>query len=88
MINRRQFVYSATAGMVTLLHQSRTSAATFDLVIKGGRVIDPSLHINVLLDLGISGGRIALVDTNIEAHGAEVIDGTGKLVIPGLLDVH
>ena len=88
MINRRQFVYSAAAGMVTLLHQSRTSAAEFDLVIKGGRVIDPSLHVNAILDLGISVDRIVLVDLNIDTNGAEVIDATNKLVVPGLLDVH
>ena len=88
MVNRRQFVCSAAAGVVALARGSAVFTAEYDLVIKGGRVIDPSLHVNALLDLAITGDRIALVDTNISTGAAEVIDATGKLVVPGLLDVH
>ena len=63
-------------------------AAEYDLLIKGGRVVDPSLHVNAILDLAITGGRIASIDNNIDADAMEVIDATGKLVVPGLLDVH
>ena len=88
MVNRRQFLYSATAGVVSLAHGSSVFANDFDLVIKGGRVIDPSLQVNAILDVGIAGGRIAVVNRNISAADADIIDATGKLVLPGLLDVH
>ena len=88
MVNRRQFVYSAAAGVVSLAHESSVFADDFDLVIKGGRVIDPSLQVNAILDVGIADGRIAAVNRNISAADADIIDATGKLVLPGLLDVH
>ena len=88
MLNRRQFVYSAVAGVVTLARGSTAFAADYDLIIKGGRVIDPSLHVNAIRDVAIAGGRIASVEANIDAGAAEVIDVTDKLVLPGLLDVH
>ncbi len=87
MVNRRQFVYSAAVSVVALARGS-AAAAEYDLIIKGGRVIDPSLHVNAILDVAIAGSRITSVDTNIDADAAEVIDATGKLVVPGLLDVH
>ena len=67
---------------------SHLFAAPFDLVIKGGRVIDPSLRINGIRDVAIAGGRIAAVKVNITDDAAETIDARGKLVMPGLLDVH
>ena len=88
MVNRRQFVYSATASVMALVRGPATFAAEYDLLIKGGRVVDPSLHVNAILDLAITGGRIASIDNNIDADAMEVIDATGKLVVPGLLDVH
>ena len=88
MVNRRQFVYSATASVMALVRGPAAFAAEYDLLIKGGRVVDPSLHVNAILDLAITVGRIASIDNNIDADAMEVIDATGKLVVPGLLDVH
>ncbi|HIE95160.1 MAG TPA: hypothetical protein EYQ83_20685 [Acidobacteria bacterium] len=88
MMNRRQFVHVAAAGVVTLARGSTLLAADYDLIVKGGRVIDPSLRVNAVRDVAMTGGRIALVEANIEVGSAEVIDATGKLVVPGLLDVH
>ena len=88
MLNRRQFVYSVMASVVAFAHRTTVFAQDYDLIIKGGRVIDPSLHVNALLDVAMSGDRIASVATNINVGSADVIDATGKLVVPGLLDVH
>ena len=88
MINRREFVYGTLASVVTLARAAPGLAASYDLVITGGRVIDPSLHVNALLDVGIAGGRIAALAPDLDVGAAEVIDATGKLVMPGLLDVH
>ncbi|MFP6571320.1 MAG: amidohydrolase family protein [Vicinamibacterales bacterium] len=88
MINRRQFVYAAASAAAMLTRTTHTFAASYDLIIKGGRVIDPSVRLNATGDVAITGGRIEAVETDITGDATEIIDATGKLVIPGLLDVH
>lgn len=58
------------------------------LLIKGGRVIDPAQKVDANLDILIENGVILSVDADISADDAEVIDATGKLVTPGLIDIH
>ena len=87
MMNRRQFVYAA-ASAAMLARASNVLAATYDVIVKGGRVIDPSLRINAIRDVAIAGGRIAAVEANIAADAEETIDARGRLVVPGLLDIH
>src|SRR5256885_16423963 len=67
---------------------SSALAATYELIIKGGRVIDPAAGINAMRDVAIVGGRIAAIESNIAADGAQTLDARGKLVVPGLIDVH
>src|SRR5579871_4584074 len=86
MMNRRQFV--ATASVAFLLGRSKAFAATYDLVIKGGRVIDPSVSLDAVRDVAIVGGRIAAVEANVTADAAETIDARGRIVAPGLIDIH
>ncbi len=87
-MNRRQFVWTAAgAGMFASIPQG-LAADKYDLVIKGGRVIDPARRLDAMRDVAISGGRIATIQTNIEPGGAKVIDAHGKLVVPGLIDIH
>ena len=63
--------------------------ATYDLVIKGGTVIDPSQGLNARRDIAIRDGRIAAVAESIPAGAAErVVSAEGKLVTPGLIDLH
>jgi dihydroorotase len=88
MVNRRQFVYAVAASTALWARASNVLAATYDLVIKGGRVIDPSLRINAVRDVAILGGRIAAVEPGIVADATETIDARGKLVVPGLIDIH
>ena len=88
MMNRRQFVYAAAAGVVTFARGSELLAADYDLIVRGGRVIDPSLRFNAIRDVGIVGGRIAAIEADIVGDAVEVIDATGKVVVPGLLDIH
>src|SRR5262249_59343868 len=56
--------------------------------IKGGRVIDPSVGIDAVRDVAISAGKIAAVAPNITEGAADTIDARGKLVVPGLIDIH
>ena len=89
MMNRRAFVYAAAAAGAALYGRGASAiAATYDLIVKGGRVVDPSRKIDAMLDVAISGGRIAAVKANIAAGSAEVLDARGRIVVPGLLDVH
>jgi len=89
MLSRREFLSAATIGAVTLARGPRAyAAARYDLIIRGGRVIDPSLRLDSVRDVAISGGRIAAVEATIADEAAETIDARGKLVVPGLLDIH
>jgi dihydroorotase len=59
-----------------------------DLLIKGGRAIDPSQGLDAVRDVLIRDGRIAALGTGLEADGAEVFEAGGMLVLPGLIDMH
>ena len=90
-MNRRQFLSTAAAGVATFVRASNAAAAQtsrYDLLIRGGRVIDPSVRLDAIRDVAIAGGRIAAVEAGITAGAADVIDARGKLVVPGLIDIH
>jgi len=62
---------------------------SYDLVLKGGEVIDPGWPLHQRADVAISKGKIAAVAPNIPATEAiRTIDVTGKIVCPGLIDIH
>jgi dihydroorotase len=62
---------------------------TYDLLIQGGRVIDPAESRDAVLDVAVSKGRIASVADHIPAASAtRVVDAAGLLVLPGLIDLH
>ncbi len=62
-------------------------AAEFDLVIRGGTVVDGTGRAPIDADIGIKGNRIAAIGT-IAGAGAEEIEAKGKLVTPGFVDIH
>jgi dihydroorotase len=91
MLNRRAFVWTAAAAgaaMLTRPAATLAQARTHDLIIKGGRVIDPSLRLDGIRDIAISGGRITAVEARVTGTALETVDARGKLVVPGLLDIH
>ncbi len=90
MLNRREFCAAAAAiaGSVAFGSPAVAADARYDLVIKGGRVIDPSLRLDGIRDVGIVQGRIAAVEPSITVAAADTIDARGKLVVPGLIDIH
>ena len=68
---------------------SALSAQTYDLLVKGGHVIDPANRIDGVMDVAVSGNRIARVAPSIPAsQGRKVIDAVGLYVTPGLIDLH
>lgn len=88
MLSRRQFLSTAAAGAAMLSGVPKLFAARYDLIIKGGRVIDPSVRLDAMCDVAISGSRVAAVEANIVGDAADIFDARGKLVVPGLLDIH
>ena len=61
----------------------------YDVLLSGGRVIDPAQGIDGALDVAIQDGRVAAVQAAIpREHAKEVLDVSGKLVLPGLIDTH
>src|ERR1051326_96431 len=84
MLTRRRFLSVAAAGATTLSRFGRLpdlAAADFDLLIKGGRVMDPSRRFDEKsCDVAFRAGKIAAVQPNISASSAaQVVDAGGKL---------
>lgn len=59
-----------------------------NLLIKGGRVIDPANKLDALSDILVVDGKISQVSKTIKAAADKTIDASGKIVIPGLVDMH
>jgi len=87
MLTRRAFL--AVVAAAPLTRPSRTHAARYDLIVKGGRVIDPGQRIDRTADVALQDGRVAAIEANINAaDAADVLDARGRLVTPGLIDLH
>ena len=64
-------------------------STSFDLLLRGGRVIDPASGVDGLKDVAVRDGKIAVVQSDVLPSSArEVVDVTGKIVLPGLIDTH
>src|SRR5581483_3516167 len=91
----RSMAVSATAGfslpdsMGAGAPQRPQGPRRYDLVIRRGRVIDPSQGLDAQRDVALHAGRVAHIAPEIPAEqGREVIDASGKIVTPGLIDLH
>lgn len=61
----------------------------YDLLVKGGRVIDPASGLDAGRDVAVGGGKIVAIEAGLPAaNAARVIDASGCLVTPGLIDMH
>ena len=62
---------------------------SYDLLIRGGHVIDPKNGVDAVRDVAIQGGKIARVAEKIDpAEAAKVVEAAGLYVTPGLIDIH
>jgi dihydroorotase len=93
--NRREILAGGVAAALTAsgarpaFAQGISQPDKFDLVIKGGEVLDPSQNLRGRRDIGISRGLVAAIEAEIPvARIGLSIDATGKLVVPGLVDLH
>ena len=94
-LSRRRFVLSLAAVSTSGLLVPRALRAAmgpndkFDLLIKGGEVLDPSQKLRARRDVGIRFGLVEAVEADIpEARANRVLNAAGKLVVPGLIDLH
>lgn len=89
-MNRRFALAAALAFSSALAWQTqtRTQSPAFDLVIRGGRVVDGTGSPWFVADVGIKGDTITAMDSRLDATGARTIDATGLVVAPGFIDVH
>lgn len=61
---------------------------SFDLVVRGGRVIDPSQSLDATLDVAFAGGKVAALGPDLSGAAARSVDARGLIVTPGLIDLH
>jgi dihydroorotase len=92
-LSRRRFLKLAGSAVAAALseraHAAMGPADKFDLVIKGGDILDPSQPLKGKRDIGIRWGTIEAVEAEIQPERAlKIIDASGKLVLPGLVDLH
>ncbi|MDO4798834.1 MAG: amidohydrolase family protein, partial [Coriobacteriales bacterium] len=57
-------------------------------LIRGAHVVDPQVGIDDVLDVLIEGKSIAQIGTNLDAGDATVVEGAGRYLVPGLVDMH
>ena len=62
----------------------------FDLIVRGGRIVDPSQNLDTVTDIGITGPRVSAIGPDLTRQGVRgaVIDARGLLVTPGWIDLH
>src|SRR6266480_140140 len=97
MLSRRDFLIGSSSAALGAAAAgfSHPALATmrpdekFDLVIKGGEVLDPSQSLRARRDIGVRFGLVEALEADIPAARAlRVLDASGKLVTPGLVDLH
>jgi dihydroorotase len=58
------------------------------ILIKNGRIIDPSSKTDKVLDVCIENGKISKIGNNLKVSGAKILDAKDKIILPGLIDMH
>lgn len=62
--------------------------ASYELILKGGRVLDSSQDIDTIADVAFAGGKVAAIGPGLASPGAHTQDVTGRIVSPGFIDLH
>ena len=93
--HRREFL--ARTGLTTVVAafplsvtaQDRAASGSYDLLITGGRLIDPALKLDKTMDVAVAAGKVARIAPSIpRAQARQLFDASGKIVSPGLIDMH
>ena len=56
-----------------------------DLILRGGRIVDPANARDEVADIAFSGGKVAAIGPDLARDGAEIVDVRGLIVAPGLI---
>jgi dihydroorotase len=102
MVTRRDFSKFIAAGATALASGKGLTAAEpfaspappeggekWDLLIKGGTVIDPGQHLHALLDVAVNNGHVVEISKDIpESRAKQIFSAKGMIVTPGLIDLH
>ena len=79
----------SVAGLLLCALVANAQVPRYDLLLKGGHVVDPANGLDAKMDVAVSLGRIAAVEKDIPANeAAKVVDVSGLYVTPGLIDIH
>src|SRR5207247_2376650 len=81
--------HTAAIGLVICSMAQVSAEQKYDLLLKGGHLIDPRNRISAVRDVAIANGKVAAVAANIApAEALKVVDASGHYVTPGLVDIH
>src|SRR2546421_10359364 len=78
----------ACCGATSANTQGGQAMATYDVVLRGGTIVDGTGIPKYRADLAIKDGRVALISGRIKTGGAKELDATGCMVAPGAVDLH
>src|SRR2546426_11060764 len=82
-------VTAISLALILMNHASAQPQQQYDLLLKGGHVIDPKNRITAVRDVAISNGKVAAIAAAINpAEAFKVVDVSGTYVTPGLVDIH
>ena len=84
----RAFLVRALVATFLLPNWGALQAQDFDILIRGGRVLDGSGNPDIRADVGIRGDRIVAVGDLREASAVRILDARGRYVVPGFIDMH
>src|SRR5205085_9244171 len=89
-MKRRQLVALTVVASSAFVWQlrSHSQTPTFDIVIRGGHVVDGTGSPWFAADIGIKGDTITAISSHLDTTGARVLDAIGLIVAPGFVDVH
>jgi N-acyl-D-amino-acid deacylase len=87
MLRRTCLVFAAVALSIPALAQGQT-VSPFDLIVRGGRILDGTGNPWFRADIGVRDGRIAEVGLLANATATRVVDATGRYISPGFIDIH
>jgi dihydroorotase len=83
------YLMTAVFGLLIAMASGQSQSQRYDLLLKGGHVIDPANRIDAIMDVAVANGNIAAVEGDIPAAEAgKVVDASGLYVTPGLIDIH
>jgi dihydroorotase len=89
LLARMLFSLVSALAFLVLIPFAQAQAPRYELLLKGGHVIDPANNIDAVMDVAVADGKIAAVQKDIPASSAEkVVDASGLYVTPGLIDIH